>query len=36
MAKESSNLIGKDNILVNHLKIYIIHDKKKLFSLESS
>ena len=34
MIKESCNLIGQEHILVSRCKVYVIHDKKTLLSLE--
>ena len=31
MIKESCNLTGQEQILVNHLKVYVINDKKTFF-----
>ena len=32
MIKEFCDLIGQETILVNHLKVYAVHDKKHFFS----
>ena len=34
MIKESCNLIGQEHILVNHLRVYEVYDKKTLFYSE--
>ena len=31
MIKESCNLTGQEQILVNHLKVYVINDKNTFF-----
>ena len=32
MLNESCNLIKQEHILINHLKIYVINNKNKIFS----
>ena len=34
MIKESYHMIGQEHILVSHLKVYLIHNKKTQFFLE--